>query len=117
LCGVTNLFLLNEETHLLERHNNDILVGPLPQAAPLFRSRSPIYLAHKITDPLIIMHGEKDTAVPINQAEAIKAAVKGPVEYHVYKNEGHKFFVSAKVITDAYPAIANFLKMHVLYAK
>lgn len=67
LCGVADLYSLNDDTHLLEKHYNDTLVGPLPKFARQFKDRSAIYHADKIVDPLLILQGEKDTVVPKKQ--------------------------------------------------
>jgi len=117
MCGVADLFMLNDETHLLERHYNDTLVGKLPEASKVFRERSPSYHASKIVDPLLILQGEIDTVVPKNQAELIKNSVKGYVEYHVYPGEGHMFIFIPKVMVQAFPVMLKFLYKHVLLAK
>ena len=39
---VTDLLDLAERSHRFERHYTDSLVGPLPDAAPLYHDRSPI---------------------------------------------------------------------------
>jgi len=116
-CGVSDLFLLNEETHLLERHYNDLVVGPLPQASDIYIERSPSTVAHLITSPLLILQGEKDTVVPKNQSEIICKRVKGPVEYYCYPNEGHMFMFKPNVMKDSLPRTQKFLTNYVLYGR
>ena len=74
--------------------NADIL---LLQADPLekpeiYRERSPITYARHVTTPTLILHGEKDPAVPVAQAYAFYRALAQrnvPTELVVYPREGH----------------------------
>eukprot|EP01114_Cavostelium_apophysatum_P015665 TRINITY_DN4318_c0_g1_i1.p1 TRINITY_DN4318_c0_g1~~TRINITY_DN4318_c0_g1_i1.p1 ORF type:complete len:644 (+),score=39.23 TRINITY_DN4318_c0_g1_i1:31-1932(+) len=117
ICAVSDQFLLNDETHLLERRYNDILIGPLPEFAGVFHERSPANFAHKIVDPILILHGEADTVVPINQAEIIRKNAKGPVEHEYFPGEQHMFFLSPPLLKVIYPRIDKFLTKYVLYKK
>jgi dipeptidyl aminopeptidase/acylaminoacyl peptidase len=90
--GVTDLFDLAETTHRYESRYLDQVVGPLPEAADLYRDHSPITHAEKITTPLLILQGDKDDTVPKAQADRLVDALRrrgAPVEYHVYEGEGH----------------------------
>jgi dipeptidyl aminopeptidase/acylaminoacyl peptidase len=64
-----------------------------PLARPeAYRERSAITYASRITTPTLILHGEKDPCVPVNQAYAFHRALteRGtPVEMVVYPREGH----------------------------
>lgn len=94
LFGVSNQFGLALETHKFEERYTDSLLGPLPDAADLYRARSPLFQAHKIVDPLIVFQGEDDVVVPRNQSDSIVASLKArgiPHEYHLYAGEGHGF--------------------------
>jgi dipeptidyl aminopeptidase/acylaminoacyl peptidase len=90
--GVADLFDLAETTHRYESRYLDKVVGPLPEAADLYRDRSPVTHAAKITVPLLVLQGDRDKTVPKAQADAVVDAVRragGTVEYHVYEGEGH----------------------------
>ena len=92
LYGVSNLFTLDQATHKFEAEYCSGLLGRLPDAADVWRARSPIFKVDQIQDSVIIFHGAKDRAVPIEQAEVIVSSLreKGKdCEYHVYPNEGH----------------------------
>ncbi|HET9920574.1 MAG TPA: S9 family peptidase [Ktedonobacteraceae bacterium] len=57
-----------------------------------YRERSAITYASRVTTPTLIVHGEKDECVPVNQAYAFQRALKErgvPVELVVYPREGH----------------------------
>ncbi|WP_410565611.1 S9 family peptidase [Amycolatopsis sp. cmx-4-61] len=54
------------------------------------RENSPITHAHRIRTPVLIVHGEDDTNVPLSQAELLHHALADrPHEFVVYPREGH----------------------------
>jgi dipeptidyl aminopeptidase/acylaminoacyl peptidase len=118
LYGVANQFTLIADTHKFEAHYSDSLLGPLPEAAEIYRERSPIFFADKIQDPIIVFQGEDDNVVPQAQSDAIVAALKSngiPHEYHLYPGEGHGFR-KPETIEHFYHVIDKFLKEYVIYA-
>jgi dipeptidyl aminopeptidase/acylaminoacyl peptidase len=90
---VTDIADLAERSHRFEAHYTISLVGPLDDVAT-YAERSPLSYADRIDVPLLVMHGDEDPVVPIDQsarlAERIRAA-GGDVEYHVMVGEGHGF--------------------------
>ena len=116
LFGVADLFGLSDETHFLESQYDTTLIGKLPEASPKFFERSPIFIADKIKDPLLILQGEDDPVVLKNQSDAIAKAVTGEVEYKIYKGEGHGFRKTENLL-DMYTRINKFLKKHVLFKR
>lgn len=118
LYGVSNLFTLAAETHKFEERYLDSIVGPLPEAAHLYRERSPLFAADRITDPLALFQGADDQVVPRNQSDAIADSLRRrgvPHEYHVYEGEGHGWR-RAETVEAFYRAAEAFLRQHVLYA-
>jgi dipeptidyl aminopeptidase/acylaminoacyl peptidase len=118
LYGVSDLFALDEETHKFESRYNDSLLGALPEAASVWRERSPIFHADRIHDPLLIFQGDEDRVVPPNQSEKIAAALKKrgvPHEYHLFAGEGHGFR-KPETIQTMYAAIEAFLRQYVVYS-
>jgi dipeptidyl aminopeptidase/acylaminoacyl peptidase len=117
LYGVANQFSLVAETHKFEARYSDTLLGPLPEAAEVYRARSAEFHADKIQDPLIIFQGEEDQVVPPAQSEAIVAALRRrgvPHEYHLYPGEGHGFR-KVETIQHLYATIEKFLQQHLIY--
>lgn len=117
LYGIANLFTLAASTHKFEASYNDILFGALPEAAPVYRARSPIFKADRITDPVAIYHGREDTAVPPDQAEAIVAVLRErgvPHYFHMYDDEGHGFR-RPENLEQFYESLMEFLTKHVIY--
>ncbi len=118
MFGVSNLFTLASDTHKFEARYLDSLIGPLPQAAQLYRDRSPIFHAERIVDPVALFQGDIDRVVPRAQSDAIAASLRGrgvPHEYHVYEGEGHGWRKS-ETIEQFWAAVERFLREHVLYA-
>lgn len=90
--GVADLFDLAETTHRYESRYLDRVVGPLPEAAALYRERSPVNHAAEISVPLLVLQGDRDNTVPKAQADTLVDALRragATVEYHVYEGEGH----------------------------
>ena len=118
LYGVANQFHLASETHKFEARYLDSLLGPLPQAAAVYRERSPLLHADRIRRPLAIFHGAEDRAVPREQSDSIVEVLKRngtPHVYHVYEGEGHGW-QKRETIEHFYRAVDAFLRQHVLFA-
>jgi dipeptidyl aminopeptidase/acylaminoacyl peptidase len=119
LYGISNQFtLVSEADFKFEERYSETLLGTLPQDAPLYRERSPLFHADKIVDPVIVFQGEDDNVVPKSQSDSIVAALRQrgvPHEYHVYAGEGHGFRKPETI--DAYlKATLKFLERYVVYA-
>jgi dipeptidyl aminopeptidase/acylaminoacyl peptidase len=118
LFGVANQFTLAAETHKFEARYLDSILGPLPEAAAVYRERSPIFHAAKITDPIAVFQGEIDQVVPKNQSDTIVASLKARGvlhEYHVYPGEGHGWR-KTETIEQFYEAVDKFLRQYVVFA-
>ena len=92
--GVSDLAVLARDTHKFESRYLDSLIGPWPAMEALYRERSPIYHADRLTAPVIFFQGDEDAVVPPNQAELMVDALrrKGtPVGYLLYSGEQHGF--------------------------
>jgi dipeptidyl aminopeptidase/acylaminoacyl peptidase len=92
--GVSDLTALAEDTHKFESRYLDRLVGPYPESAETYRSRSPINHTEGFSCPIILFQGLEDQIVPPNQAEIMYAAVryKGILcAYLPFEGEQHGF--------------------------
>jgi dipeptidyl aminopeptidase/acylaminoacyl peptidase len=114
---VTDLTDLAERSHRFERHYTDTLVGPLPDAAALYTARSPLHFAERLAKvPLLVMHGDSDPVVPVEQSRAFVErcrAAGGIVDYVEYEGEGHGFRRPENQL-DEYGRMRDFLAVHVL---
>jgi len=89
---VTNLVTLTEHTHRFESRYNDLLIGPLPEAASEYARRSPLARVAAIRAPVLLLQGTADRVVAaadtIGFADALRAA-GGDVTLQLYDGEGH----------------------------
>ena len=116
--GVSNQFGLLMDTHKFEERYTYWLLGELPEAAEVYRERSPIFHADKIVDPIIVFQGTDDVVVPQDQSDTIVASLKHrgiPHEYHLFEGEGHGWRMPETIET-YYSKIERFLLQHVIYA-
>ena len=75
------------------------------------------WIAHRVPATLIL-HGDKDTLVPVSEAHALAKALKEamvPFEMKIYPNQGHGF--SAEVAREAMERGFRFLDKHLAPAK
>jgi len=92
--GVADLETLVHDTHKFESRYEQSLVGPYPEAADLYRQRSPVHFADRLSCPVILLQGLEDKVVPPSQAEVMIAALRAkhlPFAYVAFPTEGHGF--------------------------
>lgn len=92
--GVADAEALAGDTHKFESRYLDLLIGPYPEQADLYRERSPIHHVEQLDVPVILFQGLEDEIVPPNQAETMAAALarKGvPHAYLAFEGEQHGF--------------------------
>lgn len=92
--GVGDLEALARDTHKFESRYLDSMVGPYPEARDLYRARSPIHHADRLSKPMVILQGLDDTVVLPSQAEMMAEALDRkaiPYAYLTFEGEGHGF--------------------------
>ena len=112
--AVADLEGMARHSHRFEERYLDSLLGPWPEAAELYRQRSPLRHAERITAPVIFFQGLDDTVVPPEQTERMVQALRHrdvPVEVHLFPGEGHGFRDSA-VQTRVLEATEAFFRRH-----
>ena len=98
--GVADLETLARDTHKFESRYEEGLVGPYPAAAELYRQRSPVHFADRLSCPVILLQGLEDKVVPPSQAETMIAALRAkrlPFAYVAFPTEGHGFREAANI--------------------
>jgi dipeptidyl aminopeptidase/acylaminoacyl peptidase len=98
--GVADLETLARDTHKFESRYEDSMVGPYPEAAELYRRRSPVHFADGLSCPVILLQGLEDKVVPPSQAETMIAALRAkclPFAYVAFPTEGHGFREAANI--------------------
>ncbi len=92
--GVAELEMFVSETHDFESRYIDGLIGPLPEALDLYRTRAPVNNVDGLSCPVLLLQGLSDPIVPPSQAERFRDAMvrKGiPHVYLAYEGESHGF--------------------------
>jgi dipeptidyl aminopeptidase/acylaminoacyl peptidase len=98
--GVSDIAALARDTHKFESHYLDWLIGPYPQDEALYRERSPLFHAERLSHPVIFFQGDEDPVVPSNQTEAMVEALRRrgtPVAYFLFSGEQHGFRKAANM--------------------
>ena len=101
LYGVTDLAALAADTHKFESRYLDGLVAPLPDGAAVYRERSPLFHAERLSRPVLLLQGAEDKVVPPAQAEVLVAALRAngvPHRYVLFQGEGHGFHLAETIV-------------------
>ncbi len=97
-------------THKFESRYEHTLIGPYPEAAELYRERSPIHFVDRISAPMLILQGAEDEVVPPAQAEIMVDALEAkhlPYAYLLFDGEQHGFR-KAETIVASFEAELSF---------
>jgi dipeptidyl aminopeptidase/acylaminoacyl peptidase len=92
--GVADCEALATDTHKFESRYLDGLIGPYPAAKDVYRERSPIHFADRLSCPIILFQGLEDRVVPPSQAERMVDALRAknlPFAYLAFDGEQHGF--------------------------
>jgi dipeptidyl aminopeptidase/acylaminoacyl peptidase len=92
--GVADAETLAHDTHKFESRYLDGLIGPYPDAAEVYRARSPIHYVGRHCSPVILFQGLEDEVVPPSQAEQVVEALRAcgePYAYLAFAGEQHGF--------------------------
>jgi dipeptidyl aminopeptidase/acylaminoacyl peptidase len=99
--GISDLEVLEIDTHKFESRYSHSLIGPYPAAKEVYRERSPIHAVDRLACPLILLQGLEDKVVPPNQSEMMAEALRAkglPVAYLAFEGEQHGFRKAATII-------------------
>jgi dipeptidyl aminopeptidase/acylaminoacyl peptidase len=113
--GVTEAAQFVHQTHKFESHYLDWLIGPFPEQDVLYRERSPMTHAAKLSSPVIFFAGEEDMVVPVGQTLQMVEALRRQgttVGCFIFAAEQHGFR-SAETIKRALDAELYFYAMNV----
>ncbi len=85
-------YFKNTDTARVEDRRAEYGDERIPEVREFLTRLSPVTQAAKLRIPLLIAHGQKDTRVPVDQAESMAASARRngvPVWLTVYSDEGH----------------------------
>ena len=109
--GISDLELFaTGDTHKFESRYEHTLVGPWPEAADLYRARSPIHSVDLLSTPMLLLQGAEDVVVPPSQAGILVEALRAkglPYAYLLFEGEQHGFRM-AETIERAIEAELSF---------
>jgi dipeptidyl aminopeptidase/acylaminoacyl peptidase len=112
--GVSDLAGLDADSHKFEAQYTAWLIAPQPQAAQLYRERSPIHHADKLKSPMIFFQGLDDKVVPPPQSEVMVEALRRagvPVAYMTLEGEGHGFRKADSIVRTLEAELAFYLRI------
>ena len=117
--GVTDIDLMysiawSEMSDQWKDYGMPVLVGDREKDAEQLRNTSPLHLAAKITQPVLMAYGGADRRVPIDHGRKLHSALSGSnpnVEWVVYPDEGHGWLLE-KNRFDFYGRVERFLAKH-----
>jgi dipeptidyl aminopeptidase/acylaminoacyl peptidase len=98
--GVTDLEALAADTHDFESRYVDSLIGPWPEAAPIYRDRSPLHHPDRMSGAVLLLQGADDPVVPADQSERFAALLEEhhvPCRLTVFDGESHGFRRAATI--------------------
>ncbi|SDS75930.1 Dipeptidyl aminopeptidase/acylaminoacyl peptidase [Friedmanniella luteola] len=94
ICGMSDLHTFYRDTEPWIAAAAVTKYGHPEHDRTLLRALSPLHAAANITVPLLVVHGELDTNVPLGEATQVVAALRAldrPVEYLQLDGEGHEY--------------------------
>ena len=102
--GVADCTAFVADTHDFESHYLDSMIGAYPEEEALYKERSPLTHAERLSSPLIIFQGLDDKIVPPDQSEVFRdVCVRKGIkhEYLTFEGEGHGFHKASSIIACA----------------
>jgi dipeptidyl aminopeptidase/acylaminoacyl peptidase len=102
ICGMSDLLTFYRDTEPWIGEAATSKYGDPVTDGTLLRDLSPLNHVERITAPVLVVHGELDTNVPIGEAHQIVAALRAldrPVDYLQLDGEGHEYRRAASKIT------------------
>jgi dipeptidyl aminopeptidase/acylaminoacyl peptidase len=115
-AGICDFHSFHAQTNIPDwdmRYLGQPPISPLTRPE-IYRERSPITYAQYVSTPTLVVHGEKDPCVPVNQAYAFyRALVEGgvPTELVVYPREGHAL-AERKHLQDYYQRMLGWFQRY-----
>ncbi len=115
--GVTDIELMytinwSDLSEVTLRYGMPIMVGDREKDAAQLAATSPLKLAGKLSQPLLMAYGGDDRRVPIDHGTRLRDAVaphNPRLEWVVYNGEGHGFMLEANQV-DFWSRVERFLE-------
>jgi dipeptidyl aminopeptidase/acylaminoacyl peptidase len=122
--GVTDLDLLysatwSDASEMWKEYGMPVLVGDREKDAKQLADTSPVNLASRLTQPLLMAYGGEDRRVPIQHGVKMRDAVASHnknLEWVTYNDEGHGWMLEANSV-DFWTRVERFLDRHLKSAQ
>lgn len=110
LFGITNLVTFLKNLPEWRRTRREDEYGSLDDNIALLEQLNPLSRLDRLEAPLLVLHGEEDQRVPVNEAKQIveKAPSSVPVQVEIFEDVGHGF-PDAQTRAEGYRSIVDFL--------
>lgn len=108
---VSDIAALDATTHRFEAHYNRTLTGDRPATREKSWERSPIHRVADLSSPVLLLHGDADPVVSVDQSRRLAEVAPRQVEYVEYAGEGHGFRAWTTRL-DEYRRTEEFLIRH-----
>ncbi len=114
--GVSDILLMydahwSDLSDAWKRYGMPVMIGDREKDAAQLQATSPIHLAARIKNPLLMAHGRVDNRVPIEHGRRMLDALKAhnaPVEWMEYPKDGHGWGLPATQV-DWWTRVEGFL--------
>jgi dipeptidyl aminopeptidase/acylaminoacyl peptidase len=114
ICGMSDLLTFYRDTEPWIAEAATTKYGDPVQDRVLLQELSPLQHSERIVAPLLVVHGEFDTNVPLGEALQIVSALRTagrPVEYLQLRGEGHEYRRATSRL-ELITRMARFLSEH-----
>lgn len=108
---VSDIAALDVTTHRFEAHYNRTLMGDPQATREKSTVRSPIHRVAELAVPVLLLHGDADPVVSVEQSRRLAEVAPQHVEYVEYPGEGHGFRTWSTRL-DEYRRAEEFLIRH-----
>ena len=117
--GVTDIELMysinwSDMSDMWMQYGMPVLVGDRQKDAKQLAATSPLQLAARLTQPLLMAYGGLDRRVPIEHGTRLRDALSphnANLEWVVYSDEGHGWMLPANKV-DFWTRVERFLDRH-----
>jgi dipeptidyl aminopeptidase/acylaminoacyl peptidase len=117
--GVTDIELMysinwSDMSDTWKQYGMPVLVGDRQKDAKQLAATSPLQLAARLTQPLLMAYGGLDRRVPIEHGTRLRDALSphnANLEWVVYSDEGHGWMLPANIV-DFWTRVERFLDRH-----
>jgi dipeptidyl aminopeptidase/acylaminoacyl peptidase len=116
LFGISNFETFMRHTGPWRMRHRAAEYGDPERDAELLREISPIHRVDRISAPLMVVQGDRDTRVPMEESDQMVEAIRrkgGTIEYLVFEDEGHGIAKLPHKLEMA-RAIVAFLEQHLI---